>query len=208
MHFSTIAVTAVSAFLSTVNAQSIDPNSVPIATRDAWCTSQISACPLICTQETNGSAAVYANDCDPTTLVFDCVCANGLSPNISEYSQTIPYFTCTESNTQCQTNCGISNNACAAACITNNPCGAQNPTRINATTTTGTSTATGSGASNTADSTSIYSGFGSSASSTGSASSGGNTAHSGAGRIALNFGQVYGLGVVTVGIFTGFAMLL
>lgn len=213
MMFRTIAVVAVTALLSTVTAQTIDPDSVDIATRDTWCTSQITACPLICTQETNGSAAVYSNTCDPDTLDYSCVCDNGLSPNISEYSQTIPYFTCTESNNQCRTACGISNNACAAACVEDHPCGAQNPTRVNATTTaTGTASATGTGASSTDDSTSVYSGFGSSASSTGSADSGsegGNaSSSSGAGRVLVNFGQIYGLGVVAAGIVTGFAILL
>lgn len=215
MFYPTFAVAAISALFATVTAQSIDPNSIDISTRDFWCTSQISACPLICTQETNGSAATYANDCDPTTLVYSCICDNGLAPNVSEYSQTVPYFTCTESNNQCRTNCGLSNNACAAACVENNPCGAQNPTRINATTTTGSATATGTGAGSSGGSTAVYSGFGSSASSTGgaeagtsSSSSNSNSNKSSASRVIVNLGQVYGLGVVATGIFAGFALLL
>lgn len=215
MFFPTIAVAAVSAFLSTATAQTIDPNSVPLATRDAWCTSQISACPLICTQETNGSAATYSNTCDATTLDYSCVCDNGLSPNISEYSQTIPYFTCTESNNQCRLNCGLGNNACAAACVDDHPCGAQNPTRVNTTATvSGTSAATGAASSGSGSATSIYSGFGSASSSTGSASSGngnsnsGSTHSSSAASVVVNFGQIYGLGVVAAGIITGFAVLL
>lgn len=209
MYFQTFAVAALAAFISKVTTQSIDPNSVDINTRNSWCTSQIAACPLICTQETNGSAAVYANDCDPDTLQYDCVCDNGLSPNISEYSQTIPYFTCTESNNQCRLNCGISDSSCAAACVEDHPCGAQNPTRINATSTaTGTASATGTGASSTGDSTSVYSGFGSSASSTGAAEGGNTKSSSAASRVIVNFGQMYGLGVVAAGIFTGFAVLL
>lgn len=210
MFFPTVAVAAVSALLSAVNAQSINPNSVPLATRDTWCTSQISACPLICTQETNGSAATYSNTCDATTLDYSCVCSNGLSPNISEYSQTIPYFTCTESNNQCRLNCGISNNACAAACVDDNPCGAQNPTRVNSTAaTTGTAAATGASASGSGSATSVYSGFGgSAASSTGSSSSSSSSHSSSGANAALNFGQIYGLGVVAAGIVTGFAVLL
>lgn len=214
MHFPTFAVAAFSALVATVTAQ-IDPNSIDIATRDFWCTSQIAACPLICTQETDGSAAVYSNDCDATTLVYSCVCDNGLAPNVSEYSQTIPYFTCTESNNQCRTACGLANNACAAACVENNPCGAQNPTRVNVTSTaSGTATATGTGAGSSGDSTAVYSGFGSSASSTGAAEGGNSNSNSnsntksGASRVIVNFGQMYGLGVVAAGIFAGFAMLL
>lgn len=209
MFFPTIAVAAVAALFSTATAQTIDPNSVPLATRDAWCTSQISACPLICTQETNGSAATYSNTCDATTLDYSCVCNNGLSPNISEYSQTIPYFTCTESNNQCRNNCGISNNACAAACVDDHPCGAQNPTRVNVTSTAaGTAAGTAAATSGTGSATAVYSGFGSSASSTGAAS-GGNTQSSSSGAsVIMNFGQIYGLGVVAAGIITGFAVLL
>jgi len=215
MYFSTLALAAVSALITLGVSQTIDPNSVPQATRDSWCTSQIAACPLICTQETDGSAATYANTCDPDTLAYSCVCDNGLAPNISEYSQTIPFYECTEYNTQCVTNCGQNNNACAASCNQDHPCGAQNPTRVNTTSAaSGTATATGTGAGSSDTGTAVYTGFGSSASSTGSSdsssssSSSNSDSSSGAGRVIVNLGQIYGLGVVAAGIFAGFAVLL
>lgn len=216
MLFSTYAVAAVSALFTLGASQSIDPNSVPLSLRDFWCQSQTTACPLICTQETQndgngGSAGTLSNDCVAESLSYSCVCANGLSPNVSEYSQTIPYFTCTESNTQCVANCGMNNNACAASCTQDHPCGAQNPTRINATTSSasGTASATGNSASGT---NGVYSGFGSSASSTGSSSgsssSGSSSSSSSATKVVLSFGQLYGVGVVVSGIVVGFGLLL
>jgi len=220
MYFSTFAFAAVSAFITTIFSLSLHLNSVPQTTRDLWCTSQIAACPLICTQETDGSAATNSNTCDPETLQYSCVCDNGQAPNISEYSQTVPFYECQEFNTQCVTNCGAHNNDCAAACTQNHPCGAQNPTRVNTTSTaSGTSTATGTASGSSETGTAVYTGFGSSPSSSGSASASGSgsssstatsasDSSSGAARVIVNLGQIYGLGVVAAGIFAGFAILL
>lgn len=217
MHFPTLALAAMSAFITASVSQTIDPNSVPQSTRDYWCTSQIAACPLICTQETDGSAATNSNTCDSATLQYSCVCDNGLAPNVSEYSQTVPYYECTESNNQCVASCGQGNNDCAASCTQNNPCGAQNPTRVNTTSTaSGTATATGTESDSSGTGTAVYTGFGSSASSTGSSDSSSSSSSSdsnsdsssGAGRVMVNLGQIYGLGVVAAGIFAGFAVLL
>ncbi|KAJ9651928.1 hypothetical protein H2198_008824 [Neophaeococcomyces mojaviensis] len=211
MYFSTYALAAISVLFTSVHSQSIDPNEVPLSLRDSWCTNQISACPLICTQETDGSAATYSNTCDPATLAYSCVCSNGLTPNITEYSQTIPYYTCTQYNNDCVTNCGLANNACADNCRTSNPCGAQNPTRVNTTSTssTSTATATGSGSESSGTGTAVYSGFGSAASSTsGSQSSDSSTSGSKSGAaMVVDMGRIYGLGVVAAGIFAGFALL-
>src|SRR5271163_1563967 len=73
-------------------------------------------------------------DLEQTTLDFDCVCGNGQSPNASEYSQTIPYFECQEYGDQCVAACN-GDSTCQGACRDNNPCGAQNPTRVNVTST-------------------------------------------------------------------------
>lgn len=71
----------------------IDPNSVSNTTRGVWCTNQIAQCPLICLQTAGNSAATLANTCMPADLTFACVCSNGMSPNLTEYTQTIPYCT-------------------------------------------------------------------------------------------------------------------
>ena len=229
---SIISISALVASIAvSVSAQTIDPNvslarspptqhtnndlqSVPIGTRDQWCVSQESECPLICLQTPGNSGGTDANDCDPTTLTYDCVCSNGIAPNVSEYSQTIPYFICTEYNSQCQTACG-NDNTCAAACTQEHPCGAQNPTRVNTSTiSTMSSTSSAGNAASTVSGSAVYTGFGGgAATTTGGGSSGatatGSSSSSDAARnIVLNFGQLYGLGVVATGIFAGFAILL
>ena len=69
-------------------------------------------------------------------MSFSCVCSDGQSPNASEFSQTIPYFLCTETNNECVKNCESGDNKCASDCRDNNPCGAQEPTRLNTSTIT------------------------------------------------------------------------
>jgi len=188
-----IAALPLLAIASLVGSQTIEPSSVPLSTRDSWCTDQTTTCPLLCTQETN-SATTYANDCNPNTLQWDCVCKNGLSPNVSQYSLTIPYHECEEYGNQCVTACGLSNNACSQNCRTQNVCGAQDPTRVN-TTTTSSSTTSGSSSTSTGGQ---FGSFG------GSGSSGGKTSASS----MLQIGQVYGIGAVAAGIFVGFSLFL
>ena len=62
-----IAALPLLAIASLVGSQTIQPSSVPLSTRDSWCTDQTTTCPLLCTQETN-SATTYANDCDPVRV--------------------------------------------------------------------------------------------------------------------------------------------
>ncbi|PNS20393.1 hypothetical protein CAC42_5843 [Sphaceloma murrayae] len=86
----------------TVAQYNINPTSVPQSLRQYWCDSQITQCPLICLQY-NGSTGAIANDCDASNLSYECVCSTGISPNSTEYSQTLPYFVCTEWGNQCVT---------------------------------------------------------------------------------------------------------
>ncbi|KAF2716709.1 hypothetical protein K431DRAFT_307551 [Polychaeton citri CBS 116435] len=216
---------ASAAAISVAYAQyAIDPQSVSNVTRDGWCDQQKTQCPAICLQVTDGSSsATEHNDCYPDSLTYSCVCSNGFSPNISEYSQTLPYFICTEWGTQCVANCG-SNNYCANDCRANHPCGAQDPRRYNLTTTSssGTATKTGhatatndgdSGATTDANGNVAYSGFGSGSTSQETGSSASSTSASDAandnGAAALrDFGSAWGLITVFGGLFAGFAILL
>ncbi|KAK8229504.1 hypothetical protein HDK77DRAFT_453895 [Phyllosticta capitalensis] len=193
--FSTVALVATISRLS--STQQIDPDSVSSSTRDQWCTSQKSQCPLICLQvyeNTTTGSDPEQNDCDADTLDYSCVCANGASPNVSEYSLTIPYFECTEYNNQCVANCASGNNQCASDCRTKHPCGAQSPKRYNITTTTSSSIASAT------------------ASSTGGGSQYGSFDSQGdgksAGALAVDFGASYGLAVMVAGLFGGFALVL
>ncbi|ETI26257.1 hypothetical protein G647_03034 [Cladophialophora carrionii CBS 160.54] len=203
---------AVAAFARVAVTQTIDPNSVPISTRQAWCNSQIAQCPLICLQEAGNSAGTYANTCDAASLTYSCICSNGLSPNSSEYSQTLPYYICTQYNTNCQLGCG-NDNTCAAACVQDHPCGALNPTRVNTSTITtmpATSTTDGAAASTASDGSVVYTGFGGGAAATTSDASGnnGSSGSSAASRLIINVGEMYGLAVVAAGIFFGFSVML
>lgn len=57
-----------------------------------------------------------ANDCDSDNLTYNCVCDNGVSPNITMYSQTLPFYICQAWGTQCVKNCGLGSNTCASKC--------------------------------------------------------------------------------------------
>lgn len=112
---------------------------------------------------------------------------------MSEYTLTLPYYTCTEWGIQCVKLCG-SNNGCAADCQQNHPCGAQHPIRVNATTTSKTASASATATNE------VFNGL--------SDGSGGNT---GGGKNAagvLRFGDSFGLAVVAGGLLAGFAVVL
>lgn len=135
------------------------------------------------------------------TLDYSCVCSNGQSPNSSEYSQTIPYFICTEANNQCVTNCE-GDASCQSACRDDHPCGAQNPKRYNITTTTSATSNPTASASGTDSGSVVYTGFGTGTASTASAKKGS------ASTFVLEIGQVYGLFGLVAGFLGGFALLL
>ncbi|KAI0390201.1 hypothetical protein F5Y17DRAFT_80494 [Xylariaceae sp. FL0594] len=153
------SVLATASLLLAVRAQeqySIDPTTVPLATRSNWCVQEQSSCPLICNQISSGG--YETNDCDPITLTYGCVCSNGISPNLSEYSLTVPFYVCQEWGNQCVAACG-GNNACASDCRENHPCGARNPTRVNTTTTSSIATPTSSGPAATTSAGQLYGGL-------------------------------------------------
>ncbi|KAI9047727.1 hypothetical protein LZ554_008437 [Drepanopeziza brunnea f. sp. 'monogermtubi'] len=188
----------------------IDPQSVEETTRVAWCQAQISSCPLLCLQLQGESSTTADNRCEASDLSYSCICGNGLTPNLTEYSQTLPYFTCTEFGSQCVENCN-GNSLCQSACRADHPCGAQNPIKVNLTTvTTASATKTNLPAGATSDAAGIvYNGLGGAATTPASDSSNSqtNTQQSGA-EIALGLGHSYGLAVVFTGVFAGFALVL
>ncbi|KAF2831106.1 hypothetical protein CC86DRAFT_283221 [Ophiobolus disseminans] len=109
----------------------INPETVLKTDRDAWCANQRSQCPLICLQQPGvTSMTTLDNECDPNALTYSCVCENNVSPNITQYSQTLPYYICTQFGTNCVKACG-SDNLCASKCRSDHPCGAQVPFRGN-----------------------------------------------------------------------------
>lgn len=176
----------------------VDPNSVPLATRQGWCRSQTSTCPELCRQL--NSTSYTANDCDPKTLSYSCVCGNGMSPNASEFSLTLPYFLCTEQANQCVTACK-SDNTCASSCRQDHPCGAQDPVRVNTTEPTSTSTSASKSATATGNvaSETVVDGF---ADGSGSGSNSKN-----AGNTVMVSSASYSLAVICAGVFAGLALL-
>jgi len=209
-----IVATALLSLSARAQQYTIDPSSVPISTRTSWCQSQLASCPLLCLQNSvSEDSTTAANECDPQSLTYDCVCGNGLTPSLSNYSQTIPYFECTEFGTQCVAACNGAT-ACQSACRADNPCGAQNPTRINVTSTSSIASSTNLPAGATAGTDGVvFNGLGGGdvATPTGSSDSGsgsgGNTNKSGS-QAALDLGRSYGLAVVFVGLFAGFALVM
>ncbi|KAI9785834.1 MAG: hypothetical protein M1816_008226 [Peltula sp. TS41687] len=209
--FSIAIVLALALIPTSVTPQTIDPKTVPIALRNARQFRPRSGQLMQSGKRTSSSATNASTFQTHSTLEYQCVCYSGQVPNASEYSQTIPYYTCTESNNQCVNRCAGSS-SCQSACRENNPCGAKNPTRVNTSTiTTMSSTSTAAGASSqTTGGTSgtassgdaVYTTFGGTLPSS-SAVNGQN-----AGSMAVELGRSYGLAAVAGGIFAGFALLL
>ncbi|EPS36311.1 hypothetical protein H072_10198 [Dactylellina haptotyla CBS 200.50] len=113
--------------------RTIDPNSVPLTTRNGWCDSQKAACLQAC-PETQTST----NTCDPSTLTYACSCADGSTPDLSNFGGTIPFFICTEYQSQCIAN--NANDLAAQTQCTSFTCGAQgDPTPVPQTPTPSTS---------------------------------------------------------------------
>lgn len=179
----------------------IDPDTVTKANRDAWCLNQKSQCPLICLQQPGVTTSTTEdNECNPDDLSFSCICDNGISPNLTMYSQTIPYYICTEWGTQCVKNCnGVQQ--CQADCLQKHPCGAQSPNKGNAT--ISSMVAAASSALATATSQIPVTGFGGAAATTGTTNS-----DKGAASAMLDLGASYSIAVVIAGISLGFAVLL
>lgn len=213
---STVLAVASASLAAVANADYyVDPDSVPLSQRQAWCRNEIQTCPVICEQ--TGGRNTKVNECDPETLTYGCICADGKQPNVSEYSLTLPYFVCQEWGNQCVAAC--TDNTCSSSCREDNPCGAQDPKKYNLTSTTsGVSKPTGSktldaGASSTDESDMLFTAAPGSEnsdddsdddSSSSSSSSGSDNTNASA---ALEAGRSWGLVVVLGTMFAGFAML-
>lgn len=198
-----LAVVAMTTVSLAAQVYQIDPETVDPATRASWCVSQEAACPLLCLQNPKvQDASTASNECDPANLQYSCICSNGIQPDIGNFSQTIPFFLCQEFGNQCVNACGTGNTPCQSACRTDNPCGAQNPTRVNITTSSSVVATATDGSTATAG-PAIYTGLGESSSS----SSKSSDKDSGSNAV-LAMGHSYGLAVVLAGLFTGFAMVL
>lgn len=174
----------------------IDPDSVSSSDRDTWCSNQRAQCPLICLQQPGVTTMnTEDNTCDPDLLTYSCVCDNGVSPNITQYSQTLPFYICQAWGNQCVAACGNGANTCADKCRADHPCGAQTPYLGN------TSIPTMSTASATASRGAAASGFPDSGA-TGFPDSGSNQGGAAAGLFVPTMAALCG------SVFLGFAVFL
>ncbi|KAG7009362.1 hypothetical protein G7Y79_00002g004770 [Physcia stellaris] len=96
---------------------------VDTTTRNQWCLSQKNTCKLLC----GGSQYAAKNDCDGTTLSWNCTCANGKEPdNLDQYINTLPQKECDQVFKVCnQANPG------AASCK-ETKCGSLDPSSVKA----------------------------------------------------------------------------
>ncbi|KAL1588493.1 hypothetical protein WHR41_02875 [Cladosporium halotolerans] len=183
----------------------IDANSVPYQERQNWCRSQTQTCPQIC------DGRFDSNTCDPNTLTYGCVCADGTTPNTSDYEQTLPSFVCRKYRDQCVANNPTDKDA-QDACLAIE-CGTKLPTEDSASSTvssassaTESASSTGSGSSEASETASSTSGSEEAASQTASDGAASATADSAA--VALNLASTYGTGLLAAGILGAFGLAL
>ena len=181
---------------------------------------------LICLQPPSETFTTNDNTCDSDTLTFSCECGDGLRPNVTQYTQTMPFFICQEWGNQCVTGCN-GDNACSSSCRQDHPCGAQDPIRPNSSTISSTMSSSASRTASDSEATTdssggtIYSGFGgasatddsssaeetSGSESASSSSDAFNNADSSAAS-ALQFGQTFSVLALAGAFFGGFALVL
>ncbi|KAF3931591.1 hypothetical protein ABW19_dt0209763 [Dactylella cylindrospora] len=139
-----------------VGNQTIVPTSVDVNTRNGWCRAQQDSCTALCNENWS------TNDCDIDTLEAECECADGSTPDLAIYLNTLPYFICQEYIGQC-VNGNSTEPTLQNLCRTSNICGNLDPTEVEFSTTlrsstraptstaaSGTSTGTGTPAETTA----------------------------------------------------------
>jgi hypothetical protein len=129
---------------------------------------------------------------------------------MTEYSLTLPYHICQQWGQQCVAGCG-SSNTCQSDCLQQHPCGAQDPTRVNSTSTSRTATATqgtatGGAATATTTGAVVFSGFGSD--STVAAAAAASTTKANAAQAAIDLGRSYGLPAIFAGLFAVFGIFM
>ncbi|KAF2417709.1 hypothetical protein EJ08DRAFT_599835 [Tothia fuscella] len=73
----------------------IQPDSIALSSREFWCATELVSCPAVCGNTT------ISNQCDAQTLSYSCICNATYAPDMSIYTETIPYYLCTEWSNQC-----------------------------------------------------------------------------------------------------------
>ncbi|KAK3335483.1 hypothetical protein B0T19DRAFT_9815 [Cercophora scortea] len=86
------AVTVVAAQNFTIPQGSVDPTTL-----NQWCMAQMDTCNTLC------SSSWSSNTCDTTTFAYNCQCTDGTTPDLAEYTQTMPTFICNKAYEICNT---------------------------------------------------------------------------------------------------------
>ncbi|KIW72582.1 hypothetical protein, variant [Phialophora macrospora] len=92
---SVAASTTVSQEMPPVATQAFNPAGIDSTTAFNWCHAQLNTCPQIC------GGAASQNQCDQTSFTYTCICANGTVPDCTAFTQTLPFFICQETYSQC-----------------------------------------------------------------------------------------------------------
>merc|ERR1712098_518477 len=140
---STVAVALFASFVaaqSTTSNSSIDANSIDPTTRSQWCLGQRNTCGTLC------SGDLQNNDCDVTTLAFNCTCgANSSEPGLIYYQNTMPTFICEEIYKDCkEANVGVSSAQAQCDAAEKANCGHLDPANFTAAAVSSTSTSASS----------------------------------------------------------------
>ncbi|KAA6407855.1 MAG: hypothetical protein FRX48_08206 [Lasallia pustulata] len=179
-----VLFTSLLAAFAAAQNSTLDPNSVPLSQRNAWCNAEQTNCPLLC----GGLSFTGLNTCDGSSLNYQCTCNNGSSPDLAAYEDTLPSYICTQNKINCVLAHPNDANG-QSACNTTYQCGTLAATNAPA------GTSSSAMPSSTSASATVTS------SSTATAST---TAKS----MALSFGQNYGAGIVAAGLMAALSVLL
>ncbi|PPJ51662.1 hypothetical protein CBER1_08761 [Cercospora berteroae] len=189
--FAALSAVASAQNYSTSGNLSITASEVPSTLRASWCRGQTIACPQIC------GGRAETNTCDAEQLTYDCSCPDGEARNISDYTQTLPFFVCEQWRTNCVLNHPDDRDG-QAACESVT-CGAQNATEAEggdsssaSTSATPTSTSTDTAETGASETT------GTDSSATPSASD----------SAAMHLAQNYGTGILVTGLLAVFGLAM
>ncbi|KAK0104659.1 hypothetical protein ONS95_004934 [Cadophora gregata] len=185
---STVAVALFVSFVaaqSTTSNSTIDPGTIDPTMRSQWCLGQKNTCGTLC------SGDLQNNDCDVTTLTFNCTCgANSSEPGLIYYQNTMPTFICEEIYKQCiAANVGVA--SAQANCDANEKknCGHLDPANFTAEV---VSSSTSASSTPTGTATPAASGTNSATSSSTAAAATMMPAQFGTGAIALGVAAAFG----------------
>jgi len=191
-----ITISIASLLASCVAAQgagfnaTIDPSTISPTLKSQWCLAETNSCPELC----GGIDFTDVKNCTNTDLSYSCLCVNGSSPDLAAYTETMPYYLCEQTFSNC-IQFFENNQAGQAQCTTNYTCGSLDPSKNPAST---SSASTSASTSSAAATSTVASATTTSATTTPSATK----------NAAIQIGQDYGIGFFAAGAMAAFGFLL